>query len=533
MGEDVAGGVLWYVVRNAPTFLAMFFLMLLAVRGRLRFSLGVTVGMALGIVAAVSLAYGIGVAVFAGEEGVWATVPVLAVSLLSLAALTKLPWGKRLFVFFSAATATAIAILAYDVLLRTVALEWSFGARRVLDAVVCSAGPLVLAPLFACTIRWGVEQVDDPALWRRLAAVPAGFFVTANALYMFAYAVEFLSSGADALYALAVGVLAFLMVASYLMLFSALRTVMENARLREAAQLEELQHERYRSLRRTLRDTAKARHDFRHQLLVIRSFADEDDVQGLRAYLDEQGAGQAQREPGAYALNFALDAVAAHFAERARACGADVSLAFALPERLPLPEADFCMAMANLLENAVEACERTERGEGGAGAPRPALSTRARSSWTPKHGSRATPCWFPYATAARRPTPARWPPQRRTACCRATRARLSGRATASGWPRWLRWRSATGARCKLRSTSMRRRSACCCARAARASIRNVWDRAGRPEQPAWRPGDAPSHHRPKNTFSPAIPCFSGDDAFRSAFRDAEDPTSSATRSRPR
>ena len=42
---------------------------------------------------------------------------------------------------------------------------------------------------------------------------------------------------------------------------------------------------------------------------------------------------------------------------RDRACGADVSLAFALPERLPLPEADFCMAMANLLENAVEACE--------------------------------------------------------------------------------------------------------------------------------------------------------------------------------
>ena len=330
MGEDVAGGVLWYVVRNAPTFLAMFFLMLLAVRGRLRFSLGATVGMALGIVAAVSLACGIGVAAFAGEEGVWATVPVLAVSLLSLAALTKLPWGKRLFVFFSAATAVAIAILAYDVLLRTVALEWSFGARRVLDAVVCSAGPLVLAPLFARTICWGVEQVDDPALWRRLAAVPAGFFVAANALYMFAYAVEFLSSGSDALYALAVGVLAFLMVASYLMLFSALRTVMENARLREAAQLEELQHERYRSLRRTLRDTAKARHDFRHQLLVIRSFADEDDVQGLRAYLDEQGAGQAQREPGAYALNFALDAVAAHFAERARACGADVSLAFAL-----------------------------------------------------------------------------------------------------------------------------------------------------------------------------------------------------------
>ena len=54
MGEDVAGGVLWYVVRNAPTFLAMFFLMLLSVRGRLRFSLKATVGIAPGMPAASS-----------------------------------------------------------------------------------------------------------------------------------------------------------------------------------------------------------------------------------------------------------------------------------------------------------------------------------------------------------------------------------------------------------------------------------------------------------------------------------------------
>ena len=362
MTGDVAVGILWYVARNAPTFLVMFFLMLLAVRGRLRFSLGATVGIAAGVIAASCLATGVCVVTFAGEEGIWATVPILAVSVAALAALTQLSWGKRLFVLFSAATAAAVAILAYDVLLRTVAAGWSFEARRVLDAAVCSAGPLVLAPLFARTIRWGVEQIDDRALWRRLTAVPTGFFVAACSLYAVAYAVEFGGAWANALYALVVGMLAFLMVASYLVLFTALRTVMENAHLREEAQLEGMQHARYENLRRMLADTAQARHDFRHQLLVIRSFADEDDAEGLRAYLDERGATGTEREPGAYALNFAADAVAAHFAERARACGAEASLAIALPERLPLPEADFCMAMANLLENAVEACERVASG---------------------------------------------------------------------------------------------------------------------------------------------------------------------------
>ena len=301
--------------------------------------------------------------------------------------------------------------------------------------------------------------------------------------------------------------LAFLMVASYLMLFSALRTVMENARLREAAQLEELQHERYRSLRRTLRDTAKARHDFRHQLLVIRSFADEDDVQGLRAYLDEQGAGQAQREPGAYALNFALDAVAAHFAERARACGADVSLAFALPERLPLPEADFCMAMANLLENAVEACERTERGEGGAGG---------RGS-TAQDGARPL-----FVDAEARIEGNAVLVSVRNSCTPS-----DARALAAAAPDGV---LSSGARsAKREGDGIGLASVATLAK----RIRNACGRAGRTEQPAWRPGDEPSHHRPKNTFSPAIPCFSGDDAFRSAFRDTEYPTSSATRSRPR
>ena len=358
MSGSVAEGILWYVVRNAPTFLAVFFLMLLAVRGQLRFTLGPTVGIAVGVIAASSLACGVGVTAFAGEEGIWATVPVLVVSLASLAALTRISWGKRLFVFFSAATAAALAVLVYDVALRTVALEWSFGARRMLDAAVCSLAPLALAPLFARTVRWGVEEIEDRTFWRRLTALPAGFFVAANALYALVYAVEFLSWWADALYALAVGVLAFLLVASYLVLFSALRTTHENARLREAAKLEDMQHARYENLQRTLRDTAKARHDFRHQLLVIRSFADEDDASGLRTYLDEQGAIGAESERASYAASFAVDSVVAHFAERARACGAEMSFALALPDRLPLPEADFCMALANLLENAVEACER-------------------------------------------------------------------------------------------------------------------------------------------------------------------------------
>ncbi len=357
MPGDVVMGILWYVVRNAPTCLVMFFLVLLAVRGRLRFSFRATVGIAAGIIAASCLAAGAGVVLFAGEEGIWATVPLLAVSLASLAALTRMPWSKRLFVLFSAMGAAAIAVLAYDVLLRTVALEWSFGARRMLDAAVCSFGPLLLAPLFARTIRWGIEHIEDNALWRRLAAVPAAFFIVANALYALAYSVEFGSIWADALYALAVATLAFLLVASYVVLFSALSATMENARLREAAQLESMQHARYEDLRRMLRETAQARHDFRHQLLLIRSFADENDLEGLRAYLGEQGT-RSDGGQGRYAANFAVDSVASHFAERARACGAETSFELALPERLPLPETDFCMALANLLENAAEACER-------------------------------------------------------------------------------------------------------------------------------------------------------------------------------
>lgn len=358
MPDTYAAAALFYILRNAPTFLAVFFIMLLAVRNRLRFSFGKTVAIGIAVIAVASIAAGLAVACLPEQNGVYATAPLAAVFLAVFFACTRLSWGKRLFVLLSGMVIAAFSVLVYDVALTLVYDYSDFWQRRILEAIVCFAVPLAMAPLFNGPIRWAIEQIDEPRLWRMLAAVPIVFFLLACALYTFVYEASFESPLAWPLYALIVTVLIGLLIASYLSLFAALRTTVENARLKAASQLESLQHARYENLKRQLEDTAKARHDARHQMLVIRSFAERGALDDLQKYLNEQGALAFEQGQQTYALNFAIDAVCAHFAERAHACGAETSLRIDLPERLPLPEADVCIALANLMENAVEACER-------------------------------------------------------------------------------------------------------------------------------------------------------------------------------
>ena len=133
-------------------------------------------------------------------------------------------------------------------------------------------------------------------------------------------------------------------------------------RLRKSAQLSQensllqLEAKRFEELGRFQEETRSLRHDFKQHLNVITELAGKGQTEELLAYL-----GQLEATPGmqsvSYCPNPAVDAVAAHYAGRAAECGAQISWSMELPAQLPMPEAEFCAMLGNLLDNALRAVE--------------------------------------------------------------------------------------------------------------------------------------------------------------------------------
>lgn len=205
-----------------------------------------------------------------------------------------------------------------------------------------------------------VEKNESARAWRTMWVIPLIFLVLTTTFYM-TVGVDIRDPFLLATYATAVILLIVLLIVTYNNIFRTIQETSENARLKQNMQLLGVQAEQYASLRRHMEETAQARHDFRHQLLVIRSLADRKDWEELRRYLNQYVESLSQGRPP-LALNYAVDAVAAHYMERAGKSDVKLDYSLRLPEELGMPESEFCMVLANLLENALEACLRQKEG---------------------------------------------------------------------------------------------------------------------------------------------------------------------------
>ena len=131
-----------------------------------------------------------------------------------------------------------------------------------------------------------------------------------------------------------------------------------NARLHRENQLLAMKQQRYENLKAAIEEARQARHDLRHQLCQLSAFAEEGDLEKIKAYL----SGAVSRIPSLelhFCENRAADSVAGYYCALARRENIPYSVQLDLPAQLPVDEVDLCLILSNLLENALEASLRT------------------------------------------------------------------------------------------------------------------------------------------------------------------------------
>jgi len=102
----------------------------------------------------------------------------------------------------------------------------------------------------------------------------------------------------------------------------------------------------------------KERHDFRHKLKAIASLVETKQFDELAKIVAEYEDNIVKTQSVRYAKSAIIDAVLSVYIRKAKHAGIDLKLGFAFPDKFEASESELATALANAIENAINACEK-------------------------------------------------------------------------------------------------------------------------------------------------------------------------------
>lgn len=122
--------------------------------------------------------------------------------------------------------------------------------------------------------------------------------------------------------------------------------------------------EQYALLLNRIEETRRARHDLRQHLVLIQSYLEDGDGEALKEYVRIYGQSLPEASDNlVYCGNYAVNTIVRFYLTQAKDEGIQVDVSLPLPKQLPIPEADVCVLLGNLLENALAACRKLKLSE--------------------------------------------------------------------------------------------------------------------------------------------------------------------------
>ncbi|MDR3037533.1 MAG: GHKL domain-containing protein [Coriobacteriales bacterium] len=119
----------------------------------------------------------------------------------------------------------------------------------------------------------------------------------------------------------------------------------------------DLQRQLYNRLTKSTEEVRAVRHDLRHQLSAIRGYLQKNNVSGALTYVDAISGEIPEIGDKLLCDNFAVNAVAVHYLDKAQESSIQTDLRLVVPVDLgQIPDNDMSIIVGNLFENAIEAC---------------------------------------------------------------------------------------------------------------------------------------------------------------------------------
>ena len=110
-----------------------------------------------------------------------------------------------------------------------------------------------------------------------------------------------------------------------------------------------------------MRDSAAFRHELRHQVTALDVLYQQKDFDGLGNLLNNLKQQETSLAQTQFTENFTVNAILQDAASRATQADTAFTAQVHIPEKLTISENDLCTLLMNMLDNALEACERVEK----------------------------------------------------------------------------------------------------------------------------------------------------------------------------
>lgn len=155
--------------------------------------------------------------------------------------------------------------------------------------------------------------------------------------------------------------------ATYIILLKMVIDVSQNAQLLENLHLSEIQiaaqQKQMELLQHNIQETSRFRHDIRHYFLAIEGFIKDKDPEGLRTYIQQSMKLFPSHTVQFYCDSVAVNSLLCYYKEKAETDDIPMSLSISLDFAPPISDTELCIILGNLLENAIEACNRMKSNE--------------------------------------------------------------------------------------------------------------------------------------------------------------------------
>ena len=295
-------------------------------------------------------------------------VPGMLVFFALYCRVTDIHKLQAVFIFLTSAAIMGFCAIFTDVLLARVeaaregaAPTWAAASMQLGLGLLTAA---LMWPLIASRVGWLVEHFMQASVWRIVWVLPLAHMLLFIAMMPEDYHTILVNRvqplGAIILVFL-LGLMAFLIELFYRIA----RSITDSAALREENHFLAAQASQYALLSGYIRETRRLRHDFRQHLRVLSGLAAKGDAAALTAYLKEVG-GEEHEEIRFVFANPSLNALAGYYDALARERGVALEWRGSLPEQLGIPDAELCVLLGNLVENALDGALTLPEGKRGA-----------------------------------------------------------------------------------------------------------------------------------------------------------------------